>query len=147
MSINVYYVEFKDKNNELKPEGTILLDYFNALVRKCRKQAKGKNYDEYEELESHELFTNRLGYFEDSLKYTIGEMRAQITYKKHKDALSELYDENCLYSWDYTDSPSDDLNAYANLLRKKVKAVIKIYEQHEFRNLELVKGYSYYKNY
>ena len=147
MSIEVYDVEFKDKNNELKSEGTILLDYFNVLVRKCRKSTKGKSYDEIDDGESFERFQNRLGFFEDKLDYTISEMKSEITYIKHKEALSELLDVKCLYSWDYTDNPMNDLNEYAKCLRKKVKAVIKIYEQHDFQKVYLIRGYSYYLNY
>lgn len=147
MSIQVYDVQIKDKNNQLKSEGAILLEYFNKLVRECRKETKGKSYDELENGESIYRFQNRMGYFEDKVNNQISEMITEITFKAHKEALAELKDENCLYSWDYTDSPIDDLNTYANCLRKKVKAVIKIYEQHEFRGLELIRGYSYHKSY
>lgn len=145
MSISIYEIEVRDENNELKTEGKLLLEYFNQLVKECRKTTKGKNYDELESGESFDRFQNRLGFFEDNLKYTISEMRSEITYKPHKELLSNLYDENCLYSWDYTDNPIDDLNSYAKCLRKKVKKVIKIYEQHEFRNTKLISGYHYYK--
>lgn len=147
MSISVYDVEFKDANNELKSEETILLDYFNKIVRECRKNTKGKTYDEIESGESFDRFQNRLGYFEDKLDYTISEMNSQITYKKHKELLKQLKDESCLYLWDYTDNPMEDLNTYVKCLRKKLKTVIKIYYQHEFRNLELVRSYSRIKSY
>ena len=147
MSISVYDVEFKDENNELKSEETILLDYFNKIVKECRKNTKGKTYDEIESGESFDRFQNRLGYFEDKLDYTIGELNSQITYKKHKELLKQLKDESCLYSWDYTENPIEDLNTYVKCLRKKLKAVIKIYQQHEFRNLELVRSYNRIKDY
>lgn len=146
MSIEVFDISFRDENDELKSEGAILLEYFNKLVRKCRKDTKGKSYDELEAMEdTFKRFQNRLGFFEDRVKYTIGDMEREITYRPHKEALSELYDEDCLYSWDYTDSPIDDLNTYAKCLRKKVKAVIKIYDQHELRKANLIRGYSYHK--
>lgn len=144
MSIQVYDVEFKDKDNELKSEGAILLAYFNHLVRECRKTTKGKSYDELENGERFDRFQNRLGYFEEKLNYQISKMKSEITYKKHKELLSELYDENCLYSWEYTDDPMADLNEYAKCLRKKVKAVIRIYDEHEFRRCELIRGYGYH---
>lgn len=143
MSIQVYDVTYKDENNELKTEGAILLDYFNQLVKKCRKTTKGKTYDEIDDGESFDRFQNRLGYFEDKLDYQITEMKGEITYKPHKEALTELYDRKCLYLWDYTDDPMNDLNAYVKCLRKKVKAVIKIYYQHEFRSVTLIRGYGY----
>lgn len=148
MSISVYEVKFRDENNELRSESAILLDYFNKLVRECRKDTKGKSYDELEaDEDTFKRFQNRLGHFETDLNSTISDMNVEITYIKHKEALSNLYDENCLYAWDYTDSPIDDLNAYAKCLRKKLKAVIKIYEQHKFRKADLIRGYSYHKNY
>lgn len=146
--MNVYDIEFRDENNELKSEGAILLEYFNKLVRECRKDTKGKSYDELEAQEdTFKRFQNRLGHFEDNLNYEISEMNVEITYIKHKELLNDLYNENCLYSWDYTDNPIDDLNTYAKCLRKKLKAVIKIYEQHKFRKANLINGYHYHKNY
>ena len=147
MSIEVFDVEYKNKNNELKTEGAILLDYLNVLARKCRKTTKGKTYDELDEGESFDRFQNRLGFFEDKLNYTISEMIDEISYKAHKERLTQLQDENCLYSWEYTEDPMNDLNTYVKCLRKKVKAVIKIYEQHDLRNVSLIRGYHYYKNY
>ena len=146
MSIEVFDVQFKDENNELKPEGVILSEYLNVLARKCRKTTRGKTYDELDECESFDRFQNRLGFFEDKLNYTISEMISEMTYKAHKELLSQLKDENCLYSWDYTEDPMNDLNAYVKCLRKKVKAVIKIYEQHDFKNASLIRGYHYHKN-
>lgn len=43
MSIEVFDVQFKDENNELKPEGVILSEYLNVLARKCRKTTRGKD--------------------------------------------------------------------------------------------------------
>lgn len=146
MSIEVFDVQFKDENNELKPEGVILSEYLNVLARKCRKTTRGKTYDELEEGESFDRFQNRLGFFEDKLNYTISEMMSEMTYKAHKELLSQLQDENCLYSWDYTEDPMNDLNTHVKCLRKKVKAVIKIYEQHDFKNASLIRGYHYHKN-
>ena len=145
MSIQVYDVTYRDENNELKTEGAILLDYFNQIVKECRKNTKGKTYDEIENGESFDRFQNRLGYFEDKINYQITDMKGEITYKAHKEALTKLYDEKCLYLWDYTDDPMNDLNAYVKCLRKKVKAVIKIYYQHEFRSVTLIRGYGYLK--
>ena len=147
MSIEVFDVNYKDENNELKTEGTILLDYFNVLVKKCRKTTKGKTYDELENGKTFDRFQNRLGFFEDKLNYTIDEMTEEVTYKVHKELLSDLRNENCLYSWDYTEDPLADLNSYVKCLRKKVKAVIKIYNQHEFKSATLIRGYHYYKTY
>lgn len=144
MSIQVYDVDFKDENNEAKTEKAILLAYFNNLVKKCRKDTKGKTYEEIEAEESFKRFQNRLGFFEDRLNDTINEMKIEVTYKPHKELLSNLYEEDCLYSWDYTEEPIDDLNTYVKCLRKKLKAVIKIYEQHEFKQVTLVRGYHYY---
>ena len=145
MSMQIFDINVRDKNNELKSEEKLLLEYFNKLVRDCRKMTKGKSYDEIENGESFDRFQNRLGYFEEKLNYTISEMEIEVTYKQHKEQLNNLYHENCLYSWDYSDNPMEDLNAYAQCLRKKVKAVIRIYEQHEFKKAQLIRGYHYYK--
>lgn len=144
MSIEVFDVQVKNEDGTVKTEKAILLDYFNVLVKKCRKDTKGKTYEELEEGESFKRYQNRLGYFEEKLNYTISEMNTEVTYKPHKELLNNLYAEDCLYSWDYTENPLADLNTYVKCLRKKLKAVIKIYEQHEFKKASLVRGYHYY---
>ena len=74
MSIEVFDVQFKDENNELKPEGVILSEYLNVLARKCRKTTRGKTYDELEEGESFDRFQNRLGFFTLSQIVNAGAM-------------------------------------------------------------------------
>ena len=147
MSISAYGVEFRDENKELRTEKAILMDYFNKVVRECRKITKGKTYDELESGDSYDRFQNRLGNFEHDLNNAIWQMNNKVTYKPHKEQLTNLYDEDCLYSWDYTENPMEDLNTYVKCLRKKLKSVIKIYEQHEFRDVELIRGYRHQKSY
>ena len=143
MSIDINNTNITIKENGiLKTEEEILLEYFNNIVKECRKTTKGKTYDELDEGESYNRFQNRLGFFEDQLNNTIHELQEQISYKKHKTLLQELEEQDCLYSWDYTDKPTDDLNTYVKCLRKKLKAVIKIYSEHELK-AGLIRGYDY----
>ena len=151
MSINVYDVAFRDENHELKSEEDILIQYFNKLVNDCRKDTKGKTYEELESTsEEYSMFTDKLGFFEEEIDYTISDMLSEITYKKHRDILKDLKEKKCLYEWDFSETPIDDLNSYVKVLRKKLKTVIKIYKEHEFKNnniIGLIRGYSYYKSY
>lgn len=145
MSIDITNCNITIKENGiLKTEEQILLEYFNNIVKECRKTTKGKTYDELDEGEPYNRFQNRLGFFEDRLNYTIEEFANEISYKKHKTILRELYEQDCLYSWDYTDNPTNDLNNYVKCLRKKVKAVIKIYSEHDLK-ASLIRGYNYYR--
>lgn len=146
MAIQAFDIDYKTENDELKPEGTILLEYFNKIVKECRNNTKGRTYEDLEnEEDSFKRFQNRLGFFEDELNFIISEMNSEITYKVHKEVLNGLWDENCLYSWEYTEDPLNDLNNYVKCLRKKLKSVIKIYNQHQFRKVQLITGYHYYK--
>ena len=148
MSIQAYGIDYKTENDELKPEGTILLEYFNKIVKECRNNTKGRTYEDLDnEEDSFKRFQNRLGFFEDELNYIISDMISKVTYKVHKELLKDLRNEDCLNAWDYTEEPLADLNNYVKCLRKKVKAVIKIYNQHEFNNINLITGYNSYMDY
>lgn len=144
MSIQTYNTSIINKNHELKTEKQILTEYYNSLVRECRKETQNKTYDELEQGESYSRYETRLGYFEERLNDTISEMNKEITYCKHKQELNKLYNENCLYAWEYTENPLNDLNTYAKILRNKLQKVIKIYEQHTFRKTNLIRGYKQY---
>ena len=71
MSIQVYDVSYRNENNELKSEKAILLAYFNKIAAECRKNTKGKTYDDLDnESDRFAVFTNKLGYFEEKVNDT-----------------------------------------------------------------------------
>ena len=158
MSIQVFNVSVRDKNGELRSERTILLKYLNKVASESRKSAKGKTYDELDAIEDKNerlrIFYNRLGFFENNLKDLARELAYEITYKKHKKELIQISKETNIvdevinrYDYEnkcYTGTPESDCDEIVKELRKVLKRIVVIYEEHDVRE-ELVRGYGYHK--
>ena len=143
--MQVYGVNVRNSDGELKSEGRILSDYFNSIARECVKNTEGKTYDDLDLVEDRfNVFTNRLGFFERNLNYEISELLSEVTYRKHKEQLRELLDTDVILTYRDTDSPLDDCKGMVRELRKKLKRVIKIYDENVLK-CGLVNGYCYYK--
>lgn len=145
MSFQISGIQIRDENHEVKTERAILMEYFNQIVKECRKNTKGKTYEEIDEIPNRfSVFTNRLGHFEDKIKDTARELLGAVTYKPHREQLQTLANSKIVRLYPDTDNPLNDCNGMIKEIRKNLKELIKIYEQHELRGINLVSGYGYF---
>ena len=90
-----------------------------------------------------------LGFYENELKNIALDLASEISYKKHKQELLNIYNTfnitEEIINGDESINPSEDCDIIIKELRKLLKRIISIYEEHDL-NINIVTGYEYYKN-